>query len=67
MLPFKLFDTQIIVTDTSLTSYFHFNLFIQGITSITFARDGTQLLTTSFDHTARIHGLKSGKTLKEFR
>jgi hypothetical protein len=42
-------------------------LFIQGITSVSFARDGTQLLTTSFDHTARIHGLKSGKTLKEFR
>eukprot|EP01041_Mallomonas_annulata_P010902 gene10902-22756_t len=37
----------------------------QGITSVTFSRDGTQLLTTSFDCTARIHGLKSGKTLKE--
>jgi WD40 repeat protein len=39
----------------------------KGVTSVTFARDGTQVLTTSFDHTARIHGLKSGKTLKEFR
>ena len=39
----------------------------QGVTSLMFARDGTQLLTTSFDCTARIHGLKSGKTLKEFR
>eukprot|EP01038_Epipyxis_sp_PR26KG_P011992 gene11992-16055_t len=39
----------------------------QGITSLTFARDGTQILSTSFDQTARMHGLKSGKTLKEFR
>lgn len=38
-----------------------------GILSISFAKDGTQLLTSSFDMTARIHGLKSGKTLKEFR
>eukprot|EP01034_Spumella_vulgaris_P023260 gene23259-29472_t len=39
----------------------------RGITSLCFARDSTQLLTTSYDQTARIHGLKSGKTLKEFR
>lgn len=39
----------------------------QGITSITFSKDGSQILTTSFDQTARIHGLKSCKTLKEFR
>ena len=26
-----------------------------------------QLLSASFDMTVRIHGLKSGKTLKEFR
>eukprot|EP00897_Mesotaenium_endlicherianum_P010815 jgi/Mesen1/9762/ME000007S09821 len=39
----------------------------QGVTSVTFSRDGSQLLSTSFDTTARIHGLKSGKTLKEFR
>jgi len=39
----------------------------QGITSLCFYRDGTQILTTSFDQTARIHGLKSGKALKEFR
>ena len=38
-----------------------------GITSLSFARDSTQILSTSYDHTARIHGLKSGKTLKEFR
>ena len=28
----------------------------QGITSVTFSRDGSQVLTTSFDGTARIHG-----------
>lgn len=39
----------------------------QGLTSIQFTRDNTQLLTTSYDMTARMHGLKSGKTLKEFR
>lgn len=38
-----------------------------GITSLMFARDGTQILSASHDQTARIHGLKSGKTLKEFR
>ncbi|KAF2298815.1 hypothetical protein GH714_028148 [Hevea brasiliensis] len=39
----------------------------QGVTSVVFSRDGSQLLSTSFDSTARIHGLKSGKLLKEFR
>jgi WD40 repeat-containing protein SMU1 len=39
----------------------------QGITSVCFAKDSTQVLTASFDQTARIHGLKSGKTIKEFR
>ncbi|GER37860.1 WD40 repeat-containing protein SMU1, partial [Striga asiatica] len=39
----------------------------EGVTSVSFSRDGTQLLSTSFDSTARIHGLKSGKMLKEFR
>jgi WD40 repeat-containing protein SMU1 len=39
----------------------------QGITSVAFSKDGLQLLTTSFDSLVRIHGLKSGKMLKEFR
>jgi len=39
----------------------------KGITSLEFSRDGTQLLSGSFDQTARIHGLKSGRMLKEFR
>eukprot|EP00467_Chlorarachnion_reptans_P004427 CAMPEP_0114498094 /NCGR_PEP_ID=MMETSP0109-20121206/6689_1 /TAXON_ID=29199 /ORGANISM="Chlorarachnion reptans, Strain CCCM449" /LENGTH=507 /DNA_ID=CAMNT_0001675549 /DNA_START=52 /DNA_END=1572 /DNA_ORIENTATION=+ len=38
-----------------------------GVTSLDFARDSTQLLTSSFDNTLRIHGLKSGRKLKEFR
>ena len=40
---------------------------VQGVTCVAFARDGTQLVTGSFDSTVRIHGLKSGKTLKELR
>ncbi|XP_037083081.1 WD40 repeat-containing protein SMU1-like [Pollicipes pollicipes] len=39
----------------------------KGVTSMQFSRDNSQLLSTSFDNTLRIHGLKSGKTLKEFR
>ena len=39
----------------------------KGVTSVEFSRDGSQLLSSSYDQTLRIHGLKSGKTLKEFR
>jgi WD40 repeat-containing protein SMU1 len=39
----------------------------QGVTSIAFNKDGTQVLSSSFDHSIKIHGLKSGKILKEFR
>lgn len=39
----------------------------QGITSVIFSKDSSQLLTTSYDNLIRLHGLKSGKTLKEFR
>lgn len=38
-----------------------------SVSSLCFSRDGTQLLSGSCDKTARIHGLKSGRTLKEFR
>ena len=38
-----------------------------GITSITFNKDNSQVLTTSFDFLGRVHGLKSGKILKELR
>jgi len=39
----------------------------RGITSAQFSKDSGQILTTSFDHTLRVHGLKSGRALKEFR
>jgi len=39
----------------------------KGVTSLQFSKDNSQLLSASFDMTVRIHGLKSGKTLKEFR
>eukprot|EP00401_Gymnodinium_catenatum_P005299 CAMPEP_0117476802 /NCGR_PEP_ID=MMETSP0784-20121206/10496_1 /TAXON_ID=39447 /ORGANISM="" /LENGTH=524 /DNA_ID=CAMNT_0005271087 /DNA_START=1 /DNA_END=1571 /DNA_ORIENTATION=+ len=39
----------------------------EGITYIAWSKDSTQILTASFDHTARGHGIKSGKTLKEYR
>ncbi|TPX63116.1 hypothetical protein SpCBS45565_g06846 [Spizellomyces sp. 'palustris'] len=39
----------------------------QGVTSVYLSKDGTQVLSSSFDQTIRIHGLKSGKMLKEFR
>ncbi|XKL60753.1 hypothetical protein PGB90_007810 [Kerria lacca] len=38
-----------------------------GITCLQFSKDNSQILSGSFDTTLRIHGLKSGKTLKEFR
>lgn len=38
-----------------------------SLSSLCFAKDGTQLLSSSSDHTARIHGLKSGRTIREFR
>lgn len=37
-----------------------------AIVSIQFSKDDTQLLTGSHDCTARMHGLRSGRTLKEF-
>lgn len=39
----------------------------QGITSLSFSRDSTHILSASYDGLARVHGLKSGKLLKEFR
>ncbi|CAL8135193.1 unnamed protein product [Orchesella dallaii] len=39
----------------------------KGVTSIQFSRDNSQLLTASFDTSVRLHGLKSGKLLKEFK
>jgi WD40 repeat-containing protein SMU1 len=39
----------------------------QGITSLALSRDGSHILSASYDGLARVHGLKSGKMLKEFR
>lgn len=39
----------------------------KGITCLQFSRDNSQVLSTSFDQLIRLHGLKSGKMLKEFR
>jgi WD40 repeat-containing protein SMU1 len=39
----------------------------EGVTQIDFMRDGSSVLTSSFDGLLRLHGLKSGRTLKEFR
>jgi len=38
-----------------------------GVTCLTFSKDGLRVLSGSFDRTARIHGLRAGKMLKEFR
>jgi WD40 repeat-containing protein SMU1 len=34
---------------------------------VAFSLDSTQVLSTSFDGSIRVHGLRSGKALKEFR
>lgn len=39
----------------------------EGITFVTWSKDSSHILTASFDQTARAHGVKSGKTLKEYR
>lgn len=38
-----------------------------GVTCMAFSKDNSQLVSGSFDTTIRMHGLKSGKMLKEFR
>jgi len=40
---------------------------MKGVTSVLFSKDGSQVMSTSFDQAIKVHGLKSGKTLKEFR
>ena len=40
---------------------------LAGVTSLEFAKDATRLLTASFDKTVRLHGLRSGRALKEFK
>lgn len=36
----------------------------QGVSWVCFSKNASQVLSCSFDHTLRIHGLKSGKALK---
>lgn len=38
-----------------------------AVTALAFTRDGTQLLSGGFDGIVKLHGLRSGKTLKEYR
>jgi WD40 repeat-containing protein SMU1 len=39
----------------------------RGITSVTLSHDNSHILSTSYDSLIRVHGVKSGKMLKEFR
>ncbi|KAL1242384.1 hypothetical protein TSPI_00539 [Trichinella spiralis] len=39
----------------------------EGVTSVQFSRDSSQVLSSSYDYTIKIHGIRSGKLLKEFR
>ena len=39
----------------------------QGVTCLSFSLDNTLVASGSFDAVGRVHGLKSGKTLKELR
>ena len=39
----------------------------QGVTCVRFSRDGSQVVSGSFDQVVRVHGLKSGKAIKEMR
>ncbi|GBE59687.1 WD-40 repeat containing protein [Babesia ovata] len=38
-----------------------------AVTCMTFSRDSTNLLAGSFDKTAKVHGLKSGKPIRTFK
>jgi len=39
----------------------------KGVTSVNFSKDSSHILSSALDNSIRLHGLKSGKTLKEFR
>lgn len=39
----------------------------EGVTSVALSADSTQVLSASFDAAVRVHGLRSGKMMKEFR
>jgi WD40 repeat protein len=39
----------------------------EGVTSVALSTDSAQVLSASFDGSVRVHGLRSGKMMKEFR
>lgn len=39
----------------------------EGVTSVAFSLDSSHVLSASFDGSVRVHGLRSGRMLKEFR
>jgi len=39
----------------------------KGVTSIQFTKDNGQVISASYDMTIRLHGLRSGKMMREFR
>ena len=39
----------------------------EGVTSVSLSRDASHVLSASFDCLVRVHGIKSGRLLKEFR
>ena len=39
----------------------------EGVTSVCLSRDASHVLSASFDGLVRVHGIKSGRLLKEFR
>lgn len=39
----------------------------QGVTSLCFSKDASQILSCSYDHSVKIHNVKSGKLVKSFQ
>lgn len=39
----------------------------QGVTSVRFNKDASEILSCSYDHTVKIHSVKSGKLIREFK
>lgn len=38
----------------------------QGVTSLSFNKDASEILSCSYDHSIKIHNVKSGKLVKAF-
>ncbi|RCH94735.1 Serine/threonine-protein kinase smu1, partial [Rhizopus azygosporus] len=39
----------------------------QGVTSVRFNKDASEILSCSYDHSVKIHSVKSGKLIREFK